>query len=125
MSLDAGNPRPCVCCDCRRRSEAIWRQPLNGVPCQVQLSSLIEEVSSGKRKGEEGGSSGASKKHRWMTVDELEESRFGRSKSYGRVHCKATYKCAPSSVEGLYGSSASREQALRGYMKSHIDRRRD
>uniref|UniRef100_A0A1I7WKA3 HNH endonuclease n=1 Tax=Heterorhabditis bacteriophora TaxID=37862 RepID=A0A1I7WKA3_HETBA len=29
-----------------------------------------------------------------MTADELEESRFGRSKNYGRVHCKATYKCA-------------------------------
>ncbi|VDK47832.1 unnamed protein product [Cylicostephanus goldi] len=69
---------------------------LNPVLGSAFGSSIIEEVSSGKRKGEEGASSGSSKKHRWMTVDELEESRFGRSKSYGRVHCKATYKCAVS-----------------------------
>ncbi|KHJ83781.1 hypothetical protein OESDEN_16516, partial [Oesophagostomum dentatum] len=67
---------------------------LNPVLGSAFGSSIIEEVSGGKRKGDEGGSGGASKKHRWMTVDELEESRFGRSKSYGRVHCKATYKCA-------------------------------
>ncbi|VDM66516.1 unnamed protein product [Strongylus vulgaris] len=66
----------------------------SGLGPSDEQSSIIEEVSGGKRKGEEGGSSGSSKKHRWMTVDELEESRFGRSKSYGRVHCKATYKCA-------------------------------
>ncbi|KAK6012200.1 hypothetical protein OSTOST_22655, partial [Ostertagia ostertagi] len=67
---------------------------LNPVLGSAFGSSLIEEGGNAKRKGDESGSGGASKKHRWMTVDELEESRFGRSKSYGRVHCKATYKCA-------------------------------
>ncbi|PIO62797.1 hypothetical protein TELCIR_15630 [Teladorsagia circumcincta] len=69
---------------------------LNPVLGSAFGSSLIEEGGNAKRKGDESGSGGASKKHRWMTVDELEESRFGRSKSYGRVHCKATYKCAVS-----------------------------
>ncbi|KAK6048070.1 hypothetical protein COOONC_14425 [Cooperia oncophora] len=69
---------------------------LNPVLGSAFGSSLIEEGGNTKRKGDESGSGGASKKHRWMTVDELEESRFGRSKSYGRVHCKATYKCAVS-----------------------------
>ncbi|VDL71385.1 unnamed protein product [Nippostrongylus brasiliensis] len=67
---------------------------LNPVLGSAFGSSVIEEGGNSKRKTEEGGSGGAAKKHRWMTVDELEESRFGRSKSYGRVHCKATYRCA-------------------------------
>ncbi|EYC20647.1 hypothetical protein Y032_0021g338 [Ancylostoma ceylanicum] len=94
---------------------------LNPVLGSAFGSSLIEEVSSGKRKGEEGGSSGASKKHRWMTVDELEESRFGRSKSYGRVHCKATYKCALCGKPTTLNSTGSRWNLLRHVIMIHSD----
>ncbi|KAK6732910.1 hypothetical protein RB195_016968 [Necator americanus] len=94
---------------------------LNPVLGSAFGSSIIEEVNSGKRKGDEGGSSGASKKHRWMTVDELEESRFGRSKSYGRVHCKATYKCALCGKPTTLNSTGSRWNLLRHVIMIHSD----
>uniref|UniRef100_A0A158P9Y6 C2H2-type domain-containing protein n=1 Tax=Angiostrongylus cantonensis TaxID=6313 RepID=A0A158P9Y6_ANGCA len=65
--------------------------------------------------------SGSSKKHRWMTVDELEESRFGRSKSYGRVHCKATYKCALCGKPTTLNSTGSRWNLLRHVIMIHSD----
>ncbi|CAJ0606964.1 unnamed protein product [Cylicocyclus nassatus] len=94
---------------------------LNPVLGSAFGSSIIEEVSSGKRKGEEGASGGSSKKHRWMTVDELEESRFGRSKSYGRVHCKATYKCALCGKPTTLNSTGSRWNLLRHVIMIHSD----
>ncbi|KJH44042.1 hypothetical protein DICVIV_09946 [Dictyocaulus viviparus] len=56
-----------------------------------------------------------------MTVDELEESRFGRSKSYGRVHCKATYKCALCGKPTTLNSTGSRWNLLRHVIMIHSD----
>ncbi|KAK5977830.1 hypothetical protein GCK32_001938 [Trichostrongylus colubriformis] len=94
---------------------------LNPVLGSAFGSSLIEEGGNAKRKGDESGSGGASKKHRWMTVDELEESRFGRSKSYGRVHCKATYKCALCGKPTTLNSTGSRWNLLRHVIMIHSD----
>ncbi|XGW10774.1 hypothetical protein V3C99_012349 [Haemonchus contortus] len=94
---------------------------LNPVLGSAFGSSLIEEGGNAKRKGDETGSGGASKKHRWMTVDELEESRFGRSKSYGRVHCKATYKCALCGKPTTLNSTGSRWNLLRHVIMIHSD----
>jgi len=61
-------------------------------------SSLFDENRGIKREAAKDESAPThptpTKKHRWLPADELEESRNGRSKAYGRVHCKATYKCA-------------------------------
>ncbi|VDO44564.1 unnamed protein product [Haemonchus placei] len=94
---------------------------LNPVLGSAFGSSLIEEGGNAKRKGDETASGGASKKHRWMTVDELEESRFGRSKSYGRVHCKATYKCALCGKPTTLNSTGSRWNLLRHVIMIHSD----
>ncbi|VDM55843.1 unnamed protein product [Angiostrongylus costaricensis] len=88
----------------------------------ILLRKPSTPVNSNKRKGEESGSvGGSSKKHRWMTVDELEESRFGRSKSYGRVHCKATYKCALCGKPTTLNSTGSRWNLLRHVIMIHSD----
>ncbi|WKX94209.1 hypothetical protein Q1695_011457 [Nippostrongylus brasiliensis] len=94
---------------------------LNPVLGSAFGSSVIEEGGNSKRKTEEGGSGGAAKKHRWMTVDELEESRFGRSKSYGRVHCKATYRCALCGKPTTLNSTGSRWNLLRHVIMIHSD----
>lgn len=94
---------------------------LNPVLGSAFGSSFIEDGGNSKRKSDESGSGGASKKHRWMTVDELEESRFGRSKSYGRVHCKATYKCALCGKPTTLNSTGSRWNLLRHVIMIHSE----
>ncbi|CAD6192498.1 unnamed protein product [Caenorhabditis auriculariae] len=76
--------------------------------------------SNSKRKaaGEEGTTT---KKHRWLTADELEESRSGRGKNCGRVHCKATYKCALCGKPTTLNSTGSRWNLLRHVIMIHSE----
>ncbi|CDH93452.1 Transcription factor lin-26 [Caenorhabditis elegans] len=62
-----------------------------------------------------------SKKHRWLPVNELEESRSSRGKNCGRVHCKATYKCALCGKPTTLNSTGSRWNLLRHVIMIHSD----
>ncbi|CAP31897.1 Protein CBR-LIN-26 [Caenorhabditis briggsae] len=73
-----------------------------------------------KRKNGEPGSV-PSKKHRWLPVNELEESRSSRGKNCGRVHCKATYKCALCGKPTTLNSTGSRWNLLRHVIMIHSD----
>uniref|UniRef100_A0A8R1HRV4 Uncharacterized protein n=1 Tax=Caenorhabditis japonica TaxID=281687 RepID=A0A8R1HRV4_CAEJA len=76
-------------------------------------------TSTKRRNGGESG--GPSKKHRWLPVDELEESRSSRGKNVGRVHCKATYQCALCGKPTTLNSTGSRWNLLRHVIMIHSD----
>ncbi|EGT53503.1 hypothetical protein CAEBREN_14031 [Caenorhabditis brenneri] len=67
------------------------------------------------------GENGSAKKHRWLPVNELEESRSSRGKNCGRVHCKATYKCALCGKPTTLNSTGSRWNLLRHVIMIHSD----
>ncbi|CAI4229724.1 unnamed protein product [Auanema sp. JU1783] len=90
---------------------------LNPVLGSAFGSAQIEETNSRRRSDY----SPATKKHRWMTNGELEESRFGRGKNYGRVHCKATYKCALCGKPTTLNSTGSRWNLLRHVIMIHSE----
>ncbi|CAB3404835.1 unnamed protein product [Caenorhabditis bovis] len=83
-------------------------------------SATNNTTPSGKRKNADG-SAPATKKHRWLPVDELEESRSARGKNCGRVHCKATYKCALCGKPTTLNSTGSRWNLLRHVIMIHSD----
>ncbi|KAF1766617.1 hypothetical protein GCK72_006575 [Caenorhabditis remanei] len=77
-------------------------------------------TSGTKRRNGDSGSV-PSKKHRWLPVNELEESRSSRGKNCGRVHCKATYKCALCGKPTTLNSTGSRWNLLRHVIMIHSD----
>ncbi|CAI2343758.1 unnamed protein product [Caenorhabditis sp. 36 PRJEB53466] len=86
------------------------------------LFATVTTPTSTSNKRRNGGESGLpSKKHRWLPVDELEESRSSRGKNCGRVHCKATYKCALCGKPTTLNSTGSRWNLLRHVIMIHSD----
>ncbi|PAV81713.1 hypothetical protein WR25_15367 isoform A [Diploscapter pachys] len=98
---------------------------LNPVLGSAFGSSLFDENRGIKREAAKDESAPThptpTKKHRWLPADELEESRNGRSKAYGRVHCKATYKCALCGKPTTLNSTGSRWNLLRHVIMIHSE----
>ncbi|CAI5441274.1 unnamed protein product [Caenorhabditis angaria] len=76
---------------------------------------------AGNKRKNADGHTPATKKHRWLPNEELEESRSSRGKNCGRVHCKATYKCALCGKPTTLNSTGSRWNLLRHVIMIHSD----
>ncbi|CAL2031048.1 unnamed protein product [Caenorhabditis brenneri] len=88
-------------------------QFLHPLPFPFEVPNTITDAfgtqSPGKMK----------QKHRWLPHCELEESRT--SKKYGRVHCKATYKCQLCGKPTTLNSTGSRWNLLRHVIMIHSE----